>query len=172
MTNKKNDEPVETLAWRFALPTQEELEQESLNKFQLARNRQRVLTQAEQRVVNEAHKQLLVTKYDAIKGQAVAKSLTELTQLAARCVSETAVHHGSLTKAAAGTAYGAFVDQFNRTSLQSLGRHQLKIDELYYDKLVDESLRTIYVKDEPEVIIKEVPVEKIVELPRKRFWER
>jgi len=176
MTTKKSNGHVEPTGWTLSLLSQEELEQESLRAFRLARDEQRVLSKEEQRMANEGNKHLLSMEYNRQKIQVALEDARETHSLSGQCIYETAVHHDGLLQASAGTSYEGMMRQVVHYDLESLTRQTQKLMEVYTLNLVTEMTRQLYIKDEPETItkevIKEVPKEVIVEVPQKGVFRK
>jgi hypothetical protein len=163
MSISKTNGHAKAMEWNLDMPSQRELEQESLRDHRFALESQRVLTKEEQRVADEGNKQLLAFKFELMKGRVVLEGNAELHELSGTHFYETAAHHHELVQAAATTAYENVVKQFTGYDLTSLARQNQKLNELYYHKLADESMRPVYQEREPEptvverTVIKEVP---------------
>lgn len=172
MTIKKTNGSAASMEWTLDLPSQEDLQQKSLQAFRLAREGQRVLNKEEQRIANEGNKQLLVIEYHKRKLVVAVQDNQETHDLSGRLLYETAVHHDELLQASVGTAYEGVMRQIVQYDLQSMIRQNQQLVDVYNLHVVTELAREVYKQDEPQVITKEVLKDVIVEVPQKGVFRK
>jgi hypothetical protein len=152
MTSKRSNGFVDTNEWTLALPSQQQLVNDSLDAYRAAVNRHRVLSKGEQRVVAEGEKQRTVMEFEGIKARTASRQIDILHEQARASMKALAHNHLTDVEEVAGTLIEKPVREYAMYDLSSAARQQQKISEVLHQKLIDVMARDVYMPDEPEVI--------------------
>ena len=116
-------------------------------------------TKAEQRIIVDTQKQILVIRSQREKADTATHEIAQVHQQGAREFLEIASQLSHLKEQAQGKDYQPLIEEFNQRSAQMAAQHLFGVMEVSARNMGMETARPLYREEEPEVI-KVVEVEK------------
>ena len=107
---------------------------------------------AQQQILAEAQKQVVVIQQQRLKAEVAAHEIALLHQTGAQEFHDTVAQLSALKEAARGKDYQSLVDEFNQRDAQLAAQHLFGATEVSARNIGMETARPLYREDEPTVV--------------------
>ena len=108
--------------------------------------------QAQQQIVTEAQKHVVVMQQQRLKAEVAAHEIAQMHQTAAQEFHDTVAQLSALKEAARGKDYQSLVDEYNQRDAQLAAQHLFGTTEVSARNIGMETARPLYREDEPIVV--------------------